>query len=251
MKIRSAHLLLLLLTGLLGVVRLAGAQQPSAGDASRKAADVKCQTPVTVTGAVLAPGRFELRRPVRLNELLARAGSFTERAGKTVEITRAGLNLDCGNLLPEETKEKPVRFEIYEIDEVKRGGERANPYLRPGDFVSVPEVGIAYIVGNVAKPQRIFLKESTTVTQAIMMAGGVRPDSRLDRVRLIRPHPFADSAATEIIVDLRAIKKGRASDVLIQPHDIVEVSRKREHGWRGRLPLALPAITELPLRVIY
>jgi polysaccharide export outer membrane protein len=245
MRNRGAHLLRFVLAALFltTAAPIIHAQQTS----GNKADETKCQTPVTVTGAVIAPSRFELRRRVRLNEVLARAGGLTERAGKTVEITRAALVLNCDKLAPEYLNKEPGSVEVYQLDEVKRGSDEANPYLQPGDFVIVTEASVAYVTGRVVNPQKINIKDSITVSQAIAIAGGELPDGVINRVRIIRPNPYGDSAATEIVVDLKAIRKGRAKDVVLQPYDIVEVPGKREHPWQPRSPLKI----ELPLRIIY
>jgi polysaccharide biosynthesis/export protein len=255
MKNRSALFFYFILAGLLLTSQITRAQQPSDGDSRNKAAEMKCRTPVTVTGAVRAPIRVEMRRRVRLIELLAAAGGLTERAGKTVEIKRAGLGVKCDRRAPDDVNKKPGSVEVYELDEVKRGSENANPSLHPGDSVTIPEVGVAYITGRVANPQRINLKESTTVLQAIAIVGGVLPDAMIERVRIIRVSPVGDSITSEIVVDLKAIKKGRAKDVVLQPYDIVEVPGKGGgHPWPR--PYLKPQSTEMKekallFRIIY
>ena len=45
--------------------------------------------PATVFGAVRQPTRVEMKRKVRLNEVMAVSGGFTERAAGTIQIGRA------------------------------------------------------------------------------------------------------------------------------------------------------------------
>ncbi|MDT4965902.1 MAG: polysaccharide biosynthesis/export protein [Acidobacteriota bacterium] len=249
MRNKVALNLRVVLAGLLLIAaQVARAQQASSNDSLNRPVEVKCQTPVTVTGAVVAPGRIEVRRPLRLLELLASAGGFTERAGKTVEITRATLGQNCNRLTPADPNYKTGRIEIYDLPEVKRGSKNANPYLQPGDTVMVSSIGIAYVMGSVTSPQAILLKEPTTSAQAIALAGGALPDSMLNRVRIMRG---CDSAMKVIVVDLKAVHKGLVTDVLIQPYDIVFVPGKRVYVGPPLCRSIIPGPVVLPLRVIY
>jgi polysaccharide biosynthesis/export protein len=249
MKNSSAHGFFLILAGLLLTAQIARAQDLYASDSSSKPAHAKCLMPVTITGAVRAPGRIELRRRLRLRELLAVVGGLTERAGKEVEITRAALDSDCRRPSPDNRRQQPGRIEVYALAEVVGGSEKANPYLEAGDYISVPEVNIAYVTGHVARPQQIFLKEPTTLTQAIASAGDMLPQSAAPRVSIIRG---CGSVMKEITVDVQAIRKGRAEDILLQPYDLVIVPPRRGHGSvYSFCPEKLQLSTELPLRIVY
>ncbi|MFN2514308.1 MAG: SLBB domain-containing protein, partial [Pyrinomonadaceae bacterium] len=92
----------------------------------------------------------------------------------------------------------------------------------PGDIVTLPEADQAYVVGNVFTPLTIPLKEPITLSRAIAMAGGVRQDTKKDKIRLLRQGP-GSSTKQEIIVDLSAIEKRQAEDIALIPNDIVEV----------------------------
>ena len=247
MKNRSTVFFYYVLAGLLLTTQIATAQQPST-DSRDNSAKLTCRTPVTVRGAVRAPSRIELRRRVRLLEILAASGGMTERAGKTVEIKRAALGSHCPSSTPNEPDKQAGAVEIYILEEIKRGDDRANPYVLPGDSVTVPEVGVAYITGNVAHPRPIPLDRPITLTQAIEMAGGLLTDSLTNRVRIFRG---SCSELKVLAFDLKAIKKRRAEDVVIQPYDIIEVPGKGQHGGRPVCQPSPPPPPELPLRRIY
>jgi protein involved in polysaccharide export with SLBB domain len=190
---------------------------------------------------------------VRLLEALAIVGGPTERAGKLVQITHAAPgNSDCDRLARGEVEKSFVGgVETLLLAGVAGGDERANPYLRHGDTVSVAEVGVAYIVGSVVNPQPIILREPVTVTQAIAKAGGISPSAEDVKVYIYRHGPVDDDRAG-IRVDLKAIRKGRAEDPLLQPYDVVEVRDRRAHGRPIRFPDTPPqSVAELPLRVVY
>jgi protein involved in polysaccharide export with SLBB domain len=230
------------------------AQQPSKRESHSVSTGVKCL--ITVTGAVRAPSRLELRRRsgrLRLVEALAMTGGLTERAGKTVRITHAApQDSECGE--SDQPYKRSEGLEVVNVADVMRGGEKANPYLLPGDVVDVTEAGVAYIVGSVAEPRVIILKEPITVTQAIEMAGGFTPGSKTDDIHLLR-HPSADKTTwTDIRLDYKRIKSSRAEDILLGPFDVVDVRDKRPHGGGSPIFLDIPPPSpriELPVHIVY
>lgn len=258
MKNRIAQLLRLIMLGLLSIMpgtSVAPAQQ--ADDAAAQGVHstvATCRTLITVTGEVRAPARIEVRRktPVRLTEVLALAGGMTELAGKTVRIFHAAQDTDCDMIVsgrPEKSSEREAR--TLNIADILHGLNDANPTVRPGDIVVVSKNEVAYVVGSVMKPQPIILKEPTTVSQAIAMAGGVSTDARTEKTRI---HRFTADSATRIsiTVNLKAIMKGQAEDIRLQPYDVVDVPGKREHPVPPLyLKVAPPPVPALSLRVIY
>jgi polysaccharide export outer membrane protein len=205
--------------------------------------------PVAVVGAVSKPGRFQLQRSVRLLELLTFAGGPTERAGRTIQIVHAETSSICqdGELT---AVEDGGDLAAYGLTDVLAGRDQANPYVRPGDIISVLEAEQVFVVGNVTRPSSIPLKEPLTVSRAIAMSGGLLAYSKSDRVRIIRQSPDS-TTKTEIFVDLKAIEKRRAPDIALQANDIVDVpvsGGKRLLG--GLIGSVVPGFTQMPLRVI-
>jgi protein involved in polysaccharide export with SLBB domain len=257
-KHKSITLSLLALLGLMlttasGHPAQEESRQSPANKTASASANAVCYAHVKVIGAVRAPLRLELRRRVRLLEALAIVGGPTERAGKLVQITHAAPgSSDCDRPASGELEKSSAGgVETLLLAGVAGGDERANPYLRHGDTVSVAEVGVAYIVGSVLNPQPIILSEPVTVTQAIARAGGISPGAEDVKVYIYRHGP-EDAAQTGIRVDLKAVRKGRAEDLLLQPYDVVEVRERRAHGRPIRFPDTPPQpVAELPLRVVY
>jgi polysaccharide export outer membrane protein len=251
MKNRSTTLLLI---ALLSLITASSAAQEAQQTFAAKRVAAGCPAYVKVIGAVRAPLRLELRRRVRLLEALALVGGLTERAGKQVRIIHAAPeNSDCERRAAsseDESFEKDV--EILDVAGVIGGDEKSNPYLRPGDTVSVPESGVAYIVGAVANPQPIILSEPVTITQAIAKAGGILPRAASAEIRLYRQRAV-EAAPISIHVNLEAIRKRRAADILLEAFDVVEVKDGRGHS--RPIPLRFPNVkmpdAELPLRVVY
>ena len=181
--------------------------------------------PATVFGAVRQPTQVTMRRRVRLNELMTASGGFTERAAGTIQILHTepvmcpmpGEEADAfpidGNNLP---------FQVVKIAELKAGLSKANPIIRPGDYIIVTEAEPVYLIGSVVQPQGIYLRDQLTLSRAIAMVGGVRKEAKSNDVRVFRQKPGAQDQ--EIIsVDYAAIKKNKKPDFFLQPYDIVEV----------------------------
>lgn len=213
------------------------AQQSSTGDFPGASSKLKCQS-VAIIGAVRKPGRLELSQPLRLMEALTVVGGPTADAGQTVQI----IHTACGGQRP---GEQASGDQTYQLNSVLRGIENANPFLQAGDIVIVAESPVVFVIGCVWTPQTIHLKTPITVTRAIALAGGPLRESKTDRIRIIRQQTGGGPAA-QILIDLDAIIKHRASDVVLQPNDIVEVPGTQPG--RDRL---LPPRYDVPTRPSY
>jgi polysaccharide export outer membrane protein len=208
-------------------------------------------TPVAVLGAVTTPGRFQLQRRVRLLELLSYAGGPTERAGRQIQVVHSAPPLACGAETPAVGTAAAEGGEVssFRLDETLLGDSSANPFVRPGDIVTVTEAEQAYVVGNVLKPSMIPLKERVTVSQAIAMAGGTLPDTQSERVRIVRQE--RGGGKKELVVDLKAISRRRAEDVALQANDIIEVpTASGKRFLRTLLGSAVPSAARLPVQII-
>ena len=206
--------------------------------------------PVAVLGAVRAPSRFQLQRRVRLLELLSFAGGPSDTAGLTIQIVHTASPSICA-ATPSESDEAAIRVvDNYRLSDTVRGDEKANPYVLPGDVISVAEAAQAFVVGNVLRPSPIVLKERITVTRAIAMSGGLMPDTKSSRVRIVRQAP-GSTTATEVFVDLKAIDKHQAEDIVLQAGDIVDVPTSgAKRLLRTLVGAIVPTVGQLPVRVI-
>jgi polysaccharide export outer membrane protein len=201
---------------------------------------------VAIIGAVNDQSRFELQRRVRLLELLTYAKGPSPKAGQTINIIHSPQAWACKK---SEAESAPA-FSSYKLSETLQGHPSANPYLEPGDIVTVPEADQVYVVGNVFTPLTIPLKEPITLSRAIAMAGGVRQDSKKDKVRVVRQEP-GSSTKRELIVDLSAIEKRRAEDIALLPNDIIEVQTSAGKALlRSLIGGAGSSVSQLPIRVI-
>lgn len=185
----------------------------------------KSRQPATITGAVRQPARIQMQRKVRLNELMAASGGFTERAAGTIQIlhTEPLMCPEPG----EEAEAAPIDptkipLQIVKISELKSGKIEANPVIRPGDYVLVTEGEPVYITGSVVAPQGVYMREQLTLSRAMAMVGGARKEAKLDDVHVYRQKP--GSIEQEVIkVDYAAIRKNQKPDFLLQAFDVVDV----------------------------
>jgi polysaccharide export outer membrane protein len=202
---------------------------------------------VAVIGAVNEQSRFELQRRVRLLELLTYAKGTAPKAGQTINIVHAPRSYSCEK---GEAPGEATGFSSYKLSDTLLGDPRANPYIEPGDIVTIPEANLVYVVGNVYTPLTIPLKEPITISRAIAMAGGIRQDSKKDQVRIVRQET-ATGTSREIVVDLSAIEKKRAEDVALLPNDIIDVPLSGSKAFfRSLLGTVGGSLTQLPVRVI-
>lgn len=192
---------------------------------SVRIAERKSRQPATVFGAVRQPTRVQMQRKVRLNELMAASGGFTERASGTIQILHTEP-LMCPQP-GEEAEGAPIDgtkipLQIVKISELRAGLTQANPVIRPGDILQVTEAEPVYVTGSVFSPQGIFLRDQLTLSRALAMVGGVRKEAKLSSVKIYRQKPGAQDQET-IIVDYGAIKNNKKPDVFLQAFDVIEV----------------------------
>lgn len=164
---------------------------------------------VSVVGYVEKPGVLEVSGDKTLLEVLAMAGGLNKDAGRTVQLTR-----NVGG---------EVRTAIIDLDRLSRKGDISlNVTMLPGDVVNVPKAGVFYVEGSVRKPGAYPLIDTVTVTQALATAGGIDP--RLGKAGGTTLYRRSKGGEREIIhVDIDAIRKGRAEDILVKEDDVLVV----------------------------
>jgi polysaccharide export outer membrane protein len=202
---------------------------------------------VALIGAVQEQGRYQMQRRLRLLELLSFAKGPTDRAGQTINIVRGPRTDLCGT--NGESVAEEGGFISLNLNDTLRGEEKSNPYVQSGDVITIPEAQQVYVVGNVYSPKPLPLKEPISVSRAIAMAGGPLRDSKTDRIHIVRQLPNGEKS--EIYVNLNAIARKRAEDVMLQPNDIVEVQESTGKSViRSLLGAVAPSVSQLPVRVI-
>ncbi|MDQ3649236.1 MAG: polysaccharide biosynthesis/export family protein [Acidobacteriota bacterium] len=212
--------------------------------------------PVSIMGAVNAPARFQLQRRVRLLEILSLANGPSPRAGRSIQVLHAesptSMCEPTSAPITPEADAAVTGFSSYSINDTLKGDAQSNPYVRPGDIVTIPDAEQIYIIGNVNRPGAIPLKEPLTISRAIVMAGGTAPNTDTGKVRILRQPP-GSADKTQIIVDLKKINKNQAEDIALLANDIIDVPTVG--GIRGVfkeiIRTIVPTVSQLPLRVVY
>ncbi|MBA2493199.1 MAG: SLBB domain-containing protein [Acidobacteria bacterium] len=201
-----------------------------------RVADQKSQA-FAVMGAVQKPGNFYLNQRVRLLQLLALAGGQdVETAGSKIQIARTGNLVGCSEDNEVTSEDDEVKFISYNLNDVLEGKE--NPWMQPGDIVSVLVADEAYVVGNVFKPAKVSLKEPVTLTQAIAIAGGLDATAQTNKV-IIQRQESGSSAKIEMKFDIKDIREKKIPDPQLQANDIVEVTNDKFKSVRNGLVKAL------------
>jgi polysaccharide export outer membrane protein len=201
---------------------------------------------VAVIGAVNEQSRFELQRRIRLLELLTYAKGPSAKAGQTINVVHSTQ----ASLCKDSSVDALEAFSSYRLSDTLRGEPKANPFLEAGDIITLPEADQIYVVGNVYTPITIPLKEPISLSTAIAMAGGLKQDSKKEKVRVVRQEP-GSLTKKEMIIDLSAIEKKKSEDIALMPNDIVDVpTSSGKVLLRSILGSAGSSITQLPIRVI-
>lgn len=222
----------------------------------------------TLFGAVKIPQRFQIKRPVYLNELIILAGGFTDKASGEIRIFRPS-SLSCVESAPqqnrtaetdEKTRERFIsarqdngsQFIDIRITDLLSGKKESNVQILAGDVVTVLEAKPIYVIGGVMTPRQIATRSEMTVSRAIAGAGGLAKDADGTKITIFR----RDGLETKIIeVDLDKIKAAQAEDIILKAFDIVDVPQK---GNEKRMYPPVVKVddsgvtnsTKLPLRII-
>lgn len=196
-------------------------------------------------GAIKQPLRLQIRREVRLRELVVIGGGLTDRASGQVTVLRPE-GQSC-----ESPDGEPTQLHTVKIADILAGDRAADLKILSGDIVTVQEVQPVYVIGGIVRPGKVDWRDGATVSRIVAAAGGVIKGGLGGSVSIFR----RDSGASRVInADLDAIMDGSASDIDIRPFDIIDVPLK------GQPKRTIPPVVEninapadrrtLPIRVI-
>lgn len=170
---------------------------------------------VSVMGAVQTPGSYELSGRQTVLQILSAAGGLSRDAGREILVIR---RLSDGT-------SSSLRVPVEDL--IVRGETQYDIPLEAGDIINVQadRPGVIYVLGEVKTPGAltVLLSRLPTAAQAVAQAGGYTERAALRRVIVKR----RDAAGNEkeIVVDVRAILKGKAKDVPLQDGDTVYVPK--------------------------
>lgn len=129
--------------------------------------DTSKRPAVVVYGAVRKPSRFQVKRTVKLDEIIALANGLTEKASGEILLTRSKFSSCSLNI-----EFDSIRIKIN-VSDLLAGKEESNPTVLAGDIIEVTEASSIYIFGAVARTGRIYFRNNVNLSQAIALAGGI------------------------------------------------------------------------------
>jgi polysaccharide export outer membrane protein len=140
---------------------------------------------VFVMGEVRQPGPVALTGGMTLIEALARAGSTLPTSSGEVSIVRAArANAERGPAMP--GQDAATELFRASIRDLQSGSLSQNIELHDGDTIFVPRAELVYVFGEVKNPGGYAVQKSTTVLQALSLAGGVTEHGAMNRVQVMR-----------------------------------------------------------------
>jgi len=167
---------------------------------------------VTIIGEVHTPGKYVLKRNMRVIDLLAEAGGVTKEAGSQILITRR--NADGA----------PRQIVLDRSRLMSQDNEEVNVVLQHSDILAVGERDLFYIRGEVARPGPYQFESGLTILRAISYAGGFTQFANRKQVDILRPG--GNGVQKKLTVNLKAIEEGKKEDLPLVPGDSVIVPRR-------------------------
>ena len=168
---------------------------------------------ISVVGAVEKPGTLEMLGSRTLLEAISEAGGLTHQAGKELHVLRA------------DPSGATTRIDIDLDDLMIHGNPELNIHLQPGDVLNIPIDRIlhVYVDGAVRKPGEVEYKASRPLTllQAIAAAGGLSERASQKGIVVIRTGASGAQSTTK--VDLKAVRKGKQENFLLDSGDSIYV----------------------------
>lgn len=171
-----------------------------------------------VLGTVSQKGIFPLDRPITLIEAVARARGFEtgisqDSLVETTDFFRSFLSRGGQRL--------PVDFEKLFL----HGDLSQNVAIEPGDYLYFPagRSGAIHVLGEVRAPGAVPYDADTSVLSAIASRGGFTPRAWTSRVLVVRGSQEHPATFT---IDARGALAGHASNLALQPGDLVYVNNR-------------------------
>ncbi len=167
---------------------------------------------VMVTGQVNTPGAIDAEQAGSASTAVVAAGGATENGDLSqAYILRSGERIAL-NLMP-----------LLQPGRAPGGSMAVDSPVRSGDILVVPERNPIFVIGAVSTPGSLPAGRAATLSQAVVMSGGLAPDADATEAFVLRQ-------GRQIRADLRALlEDGDSSlDVALEPQDAVVVPRRAQ-----------------------
>jgi len=148
---------------------------------------------VYVLGESEKPGLFYLTGPTTLLEILSKAGGLSKTAGKQLILVRNHRAIPGG---------APSGNTILRLnlEKIQAGDAADNVRLEDEDTIFVPKAHAFFVLGEVKTAGTFPLEKSTSVLEAVTIAGGFNDKAAPSGVKVIRRAP--DGGEETIPLDL-------------------------------------------------
>jgi polysaccharide export outer membrane protein len=189
---------------------------------------------ISVIGMVEKPGIFEVAGQKTVLGMLAMAGGLKEDAGRLLFLLRAPSNEDNQKETSASAQQPPLTL-VIDLDEMLiKGDLTLNVPTFSGDVINVPASGKVFVGGDVQRPGGFPLKgKSLTVTQAIALAEGLKPEADGSDIKIFRLSGKGNQKET-IDVNYYDIVEAKAVDPYLKENDILIVPRSGvKNFWVG------------------
>jgi polysaccharide export outer membrane protein len=170
---------------------------------------------VSVIGAAVKTGVFELTGPKTVIDILAMAGGVTDKAGTQVHIYRQGSKGRESHVI-----DLLVLASNASLINAGNAGLITMP-VQAGDVINVAPAGTFFVDGAVKRPGPYPLGRRYSLNQALATAGGVDPELNSSDIIIFRRKGAA--AMEAISVDYAAVQAGSAADPQIEEDDVIVV----------------------------
>jgi protein involved in polysaccharide export with SLBB domain len=180
---------------------------------------------LTLKGAVMRPGDYELSSNLTLKELIEKAGGVKEEVyTKRGSISRLSEN------------NKPVQL-AFNVDSILKG--LASLSLKKNDSITVYSIldldneVLISIDGNIKKPGKYTWAENITLRDLVLKAGGLNEMGDSKNIEIARRIENVNlnelnHQQTEIITVNLSDSTGKG-DVLLKPYDVVNIRQKSDY----------------------
>lgn len=181
--------------------------------------------PVSVMGAVRAPGVVQLRGAKNIVEVISLAGGLTPDAGNTVTVTR---ELTKGKIALASASEDPSqKYSVARLNlqKVMTGQTpQDNIMIQADDVLTVPRAQMVYVIGEVQRPGGYVLndRESISLLQVLSLAGGLKQTASPKKAKVLRDEE-GKTGRTELTNNVKKILDGDAPDIQLRADDILFV----------------------------
>jgi polysaccharide biosynthesis/export protein len=166
---------------------------------------------ITLVGAVEKPGTYDFVGQRKLLDVFAMGNGLKKEAGSVAYITRQDA-----------ASGKSVNY-IVDLDDLVKNGNMANNHaIWGGDVIFVPKTGQCFVDGAVRKPGTYPLESNMTITEAIVMAGGLASYADDDSIKLVR-HMGRGKERQVVTLNYSDLQSGLGDSLVLKDQDIIFV----------------------------